>query len=66
MPDAPPPLGPASPAPAPTWVRLLVHNSAAAPPAGAALVTPGEHRTYVRLRDNPEIDTAEAQRLLAR
>ncbi len=48
------------------WVRLLVHNAAATPPAGAVLVAPGEHRTYVRVRDTPEIDTVETQRLLAR
>ncbi len=49
-----------------SWVRLLVHNAAASPPADAALVPPGEHRTYVRLLDTPEVDTVEAQRLLAR
>ncbi len=40
-----------------SWVRLLVHNGATAPPAGAVLVAPGEHRTYVRLLDTPEVDT---------
>ncbi len=49
-----------------SWVRLLVHNAAASPPAGAVLVPPGEHRTYVRLLDTPEVDTVETQRLLAR
>ncbi len=49
-----------------SWVRLLVHNSAAAPPAGAVSVPPGEHKTYVRLLDTPEIDTVETQRLLVR
>ncbi len=49
-----------------SWVRLLVHNAAASPPAGAVLVPPGEHRTYVRLPDTPEIDTVETQRLLVR
>ncbi len=48
-----------------SWVRLLVHNGAATPPAGAVLVPRGEHRTYVRLLDTPEIDTVETQRLLA-
>ncbi len=48
------------------WIRLLLHNGAAAPPAGAVLVPPGEHRTYVRLLDTPEVDTVETQRLLAR
>ncbi len=48
------------------WVRLLLHNAAASPPAGAVLVLPGEHKTYVRVRDTPEIDTVETQRLLAR
>ncbi len=49
-----------------SWARLLVHNGAATPPVGAVLVPPGEHRTYVRLLDTPEVDTVEAQRLLAR
>ncbi len=48
------------------WVRLLLHNGAATPPTGAVLVPPGEHRTYVSVRDTPEIDTVETQRLLAR
>ncbi len=48
------------------WVRLLLHHGAAAPPAGAVLVPTGEHRTYVRVLDTPEIDTVETQRLLAR
>ncbi len=48
------------------WVRLLLHHGAASPPAGAVLVLPGEHKTYVRVRDTPEIDTVETQRLLVR
>ncbi len=48
------------------WVRLLLHNDTASPPAGAVLVPRGEHKTYVRVRDTPEIDTVETQRLLVR
>ncbi len=49
-----------------SWVRLLVHNAAASPPADAVLVPPGEHKTYVRLVDIPETDTVETQRLIVR
>ncbi len=49
-----------------SWVRLLLHNAAASPPAGAVLVLSGEHKTYVRVRDTPEVDTVETQRLLVR
>ncbi len=45
-------------------VRLLVHNAAVSPPAGAVLLLPGEHKTYVRLLDTPEVDTVETDRLL--
>ncbi len=48
------------------WVRLLLHNGAATPPAGAVLVPPGEQSFFFIVRETTEIYTVETQRLLAR
>ncbi len=48
------------------WVRLLIHNAASAPPEGAIPISPGDHDTYVRIKDLPEIETVKTQRLVVR